>query len=37
MHSSRKGLQLGNKTKAIQVDLATFTYLLAYSGVFRNY
>ena len=30
-----KGLQWGNKTKVIQVDLGTFTYILAYSGLFR--
>ena len=32
-----KGLQWGNKAKAIQADLGTFTHVLAYSGIFRNY
>ena len=31
------GLQWGNNKKANQADLGTFTHILAYSGMFRNY
>ena len=37
MCSCRQGITMGpSKTKGIQVDLATFTYILAYSGIFRH-
>ena len=33
----QNGLQWGNNKKANQADLGTFTHILEYSGMFRNY
>ena len=37
MHSSRHGITMGNKTKAIQADSRILQHIQVYSGMFKNY